>query len=425
MAGTMKKKWYQTRWGIAAIVVAVLLAIGSFAPHGTSANSANSQSSTTSAAATDATSAATASSRTTSAASVSSGTTSLSPATSQQEATAVASSSAGTLTIHYIDVGQGDSEFIQLPNGKTMLIDAGPTDSGSVVVAYLRSLGVSTIDYLVATHPHEDHIGGMSAVIGAFHIGEIWAPNASNNTRAFEKFLDAAAATGINTAEAGKTIFAEEGLSATILSPAAGASFNDLNQYSVIIELVFNGKNFLFCGDATVAQTKAVCKDHIDIWKVAHHGSDDATDAALVRQLSPSFAVISVGAGNSYGLPDESVISALANTPLFRTDQQGTIVATCDGDAISFNLPAQSSADASAATVAAAKTRSAAGDSSAAAGGAGDANDDGSATVYITNTGKKYHADGCPSLSKSKIPISLEEAKAEGYTPCSKCRPPS
>ncbi|MEG2932945.1 MAG: hypothetical protein RR842_05145, partial [Gordonibacter sp.] len=157
---------------------------------------------------------------------------------------------------------------------------------------------------------------------------------------------------------------------------------------------------------------------------------EDGTTAALVKALSPSFAVISAGADNTYGLPDPEVLVMLSSVSVFRTDQMGTIVATCESGNLSFNVPtpltanaaaAQAKADAEAAAAAQAEEEAAA---AAAAAANQEQSDSGGVTVYTTNTGKKYHRDGCQYLNKSKIPISLGDAKAQGLGACSKCGPP-
>ena len=242
----------------------------------------------------------------------------------------------GEARVHFIDVGQGDSEFIELPNGKTMLIDAGTTESGEKVANYIAGLGYSRIDYIVATHPHEDHIGGMARVLRSFDIGEIWMPRATSNTATFEGLLDVIAEKGIpvHTAEEGKVICSDEGFSAIILSPSE-TSYSDLNDWSVILELDVGARSFLFTGDASSGVIGKACSHHVDVLKVGHHGSRTSTTPQLVEALSPDWAVISVGAGNSYGHPSEEVLSALSGVAhLLRTDLDGTVTLSCDGETI-------------------------------------------------------------------------------------------
>lgn len=242
----------------------------------------------------------------------------------------------GEARVHFIDVGQGDSEFIELPNGKTMLIDAGTTESGEKVASYIAGLGYSRIDYVIATHPHEDHIGGMARVLRSFDIGEIWMPRATSNTATFEGLLDVIAEKGIlvHAAEEGKIICSDEGFSATILSPFE-TSYSDLNDWSVILELDVGVKSFLFTGDASSSVIGKACGHHVDVLKVGHHGSRTSTTQQLAETLSPDWAVISVGAGNSYGHPSEEVLSALSGVAhLLRTDLDGTVTLSCDGETI-------------------------------------------------------------------------------------------
>ena len=342
----------------------------------------------------------------------------------------------GTLRVHYLNVGQGDSEFIELPNGTCMLIDAGVADAGQDIVNYIKGLGYSHIDYLVATHPHADHIGGMPAVLSAFTIGEVWAPKAVHTTKTYENFLDQIAAKGltINTASTGKRIHDASGCTIDILSPSEGAQPKDLNDYSIVEQLTFGSKTYLFTGDASSSVTIPVCKQHVDVLKVAHHGSKTGTNAALIAQLTPTYAVISCGAGNSYGHPHQEAISALASSSIYRTDQDGTITSTFDGSNITFSTEKTHSASAStiigsAAGSAAASSGSSSSSASSAPSSATSSNTSSSADdntiVYVTKSGKKYHMDGCASLSKSKIPMTLGEAKSKGYTPCSKCNPPA
>ena len=242
----------------------------------------------------------------------------------------------GEASVHFIDVGQGDSEFIELPNGKTMLIDAGPTESGGEVASYIAGLGYSRIDYIVATHPHEDHIGGMARVLRSFDIGEIWMPRATSNTATFEGLLDVIAEKGIpvHAAEEGKIVCSDEGFSATILSPFE-TSYSDLNDWSVILELDVGARSFLFTGDASSGVIGKACSHRVDVLKVGHHGSRTSTTPQLVEVLSPDWAVISVGAGNSYGHPSEEVLAALSGVAhLLRTDLDGTVTLSCDGETI-------------------------------------------------------------------------------------------
>ena len=339
---------------------------------------------------------------------------------------------AGPLKAHFIDVGQGDSEFIELPDGKTLLIDGGPTDAGEKVLSYIKGLGYSGIDYVVATHPHEDHIGGLTTVISSLDVGEFWAPDASTNTETFENFLDAIESRGIEThgASAGKAIGDSDLYSIQILGPQGGASYDDLNDASVIVLLTYGQNSFLFTGDASSSLISQACNTHVDVLKVGHHGSRTSTNASLVASLSPTYAVISYGVGNSYGHPTQEALDALSGTTVYGTGANGTVTIESDGTSLSASAEKEgtvvagntdSGSESSDSSGAAATGAAAAGATSSQT----DAGDGSDPTVYTTKTGGKYHREGCKYLRKSKIPISLSEAKAQGLEPCSKCHPPT
>ncbi|WP_303859434.1 cell wall-binding repeat-containing protein [Senegalimassilia anaerobia] len=245
--------------------------------------------------------------------------------------------SADSSKVHFIDVGQGDSELVELPNGQTMLIDAGTPQSGNQVANEIKSLGYSRIDYLVATHPHADHIGGMAEIINSFDIGEIYMPKVSTTTATYENLLDAIAAKGlsIHTAKAGVTIAADNTFSVQIISPMLD-DYADINDWSAIIRYNTASKNILFTGDAGKDVIRDANPGKIDVLKVSHHGSRTGTDEALATELSPAYAVISCGLNNSYGHPHEEVLDALKGTQLYRTDLQGTIDMTIDANGISI-----------------------------------------------------------------------------------------
>lgn len=244
------------------------------------------------------------------------------------------------VTIKFIDVGQGEAILIALPE-KTMLIDAGPTGSAPKISQVLHELGREKIDYLVATHPDEDHIGGMADVISSTQIGTIYAPNKTNNTATYRKFLTAIQNNNlqITLAEAGTIIDQTNDYKIEILWPTKDANFPDTNDYSIIIKLTVGNKTFLFTGDAPTSAILQSSPGHIDVLKLSHHGSRTGTNEQLVRKLSPTYAVISYALDNSYGHPMQSVLNALHkhSVEIWGTGANGTITITCDGTTIDIS----------------------------------------------------------------------------------------
>ena len=244
------------------------------------------------------------------------------------------------VTIKFIDVGQGEAILIALPE-KTMLIDAGPTGSAPKIAQVLQELGRNKIDYLVATHPDEDHIGGMADVISNTQIGTIYAPNKTNNTATYRKFLTAIQNNNlqITLAEAGTIIDQTDSYKLEILWPKKDANFPETNDYSIIIKLTVGNKTFLFTGDAPTNAILNSNPGHIDVLKLSHHGSRTGTTEVLIHKLSPTYAVLSYAVDNSYGHPMQSVLNALHkhSVEVWGTGANGTITITCDGTTIDIS----------------------------------------------------------------------------------------
>ena len=240
--------------------------------------------------------------------------------------------------VHFLDVGQGDSIFIELTDGKSMLIDASTAEYGEGIADYIKDNGYSKIDYLVATHPHADHIGGMQDVVEQLEIGEIYMPKASSTTKTYKNLLKAIKAKGnkINTAKAGNTIYSDSSLGIDILAPNSD-SYEEINDYSVVIKLVYGSKSFLFTGDAEKLSENEITADvSADVLKVGHHGSSTSSSDKFIKRVNPEYAVISCGEGNSYGHPHKETIKTLNkyDVEIFRTDTMGTIIAQTDGESL-------------------------------------------------------------------------------------------
>ncbi|MBO4954500.1 MAG: MBL fold metallo-hydrolase [Clostridia bacterium] len=244
----------------------------------------------------------------------------------------------GTLMVEFLDVEQGDSALIHLPNGETMLIDAGERDQGEHVVATLQEQGITRLDYVIGTHPHTDHIGGLQEVIESFDIGEIYMPKKLHTTKTFENLLLAIRDKGLSvtSAKAGVTVLEDEGVFATFVAPQ-DTDYEELNDYSAVLRLTFGETSFLFTGDAEAVSEHEMLNSgqslSADVLKVGHHGSTTSNTVAFLKAVSPTHAVISCGAGNDYGHPHKQILKRLSalKATVWRTDEQGKITVTSDG----------------------------------------------------------------------------------------------
>ena len=346
-----------------------------------------------------------------------------SPSSSPGKGSSTTVPSGSGLAVHFIDVGQGDSILAQ-SDGHYMLIDAGENDQAGAVISYLKAEGVTKLDYVIGTHPHSDHIGGLDKVIDTFPVDKVFLPPVEHTTKTFEDVLDSIASRGLKITKPKPGDSYDLGnASFTILSPVKDYG-NDLNNWSVGIRLTYGDNSFVMCGDAEnqaeedIIKSGAVLK--ADVLKAGHHGSSTATSDAFLKKVSPSWVVIQCKKGNSYGHPHKETIEKLekAGCQVLRTDEEGTITALSDGKTITWSTGTAVNHTAN-------KPDN--------GSGAAAENESGNPTalssyVINTNTGK-FHRPDCASATQMKpenrkdVTASRDELVQEGYEPCKQCKP--
>jgi competence protein ComEC len=306
------------------------------------------------------------------------------------------------LLIHFIDVGQGDSTLIIFPNKEVALIDAGTIARRKEVVEYIEKQNIKRIDYLIGTHPHEDHIGGLPEIIRSFEIGKIYLPNKTNNTAIFEELLNEIKNHNLKITEgkAGLNIIDHRYLGFTIIAPSL--EYNSINDSSIVTKIVYKDFSTIITGDAEKESESNMVKEEYNlkanILRIGHHGSSTSTTEEFLNKVNPDYAVISLGKDNTYGHPHREIIEALEgrNIITLRTDILGNIVFKTDGKNIELindvNLDKSNKND---------------------------------ENIYIGNINSKiFHIDNCSHLPKKANQILLkgkENALKQGYKPHSIC----
>jgi competence protein ComEC len=241
------------------------------------------------------------------------------------------------LLVHFVDVGQGDSTLIQI-NNKNLLIDGGPSVNSENLVRYLRDQGVKKLDLIIATHPHEDHIGGLPSIIDNFSVESFYAPRKTADTEAFENLVRALKDKNlkINVAKAQMSLDLGDNVLINLISPLF-SDYEDINDYSVVLTLNFNSSRFIFMGDSEkLVENQLLEKGYdvsADVIKIGHHGSNSSSSNEFINKVSPQYAVISSGRENDYGHPHKETIDLLQkkNIKVYRTDLNNTIVFRSNG----------------------------------------------------------------------------------------------
>lgn len=344
-----------------------------------------------------------------------------------------------TLVAAFLDIGQGDSAVVETPGGKTILIDAGPPGSDDVILNYLRKRGIARLDYVVASHPHADHIGGMARVLAALPFGPVYDSAFATGSQVQERYLTAIQKHGgrITKARAGQSVPIDGSVTMEVLAPRDPLfEENDsawVNNNSVVVRFVYGKTRLLFTGDMEEKERQRLYTAgtdlRADVLKVAHHGSRNGTDAEFLGRVQPQVAVISCEQGNDYGHPHKEALAALraAHVPFLRTDLQGTITLTCDdqghiqqqterpADASALNAPGNPKLSRPSRPAREAGSRAPSAPSNTPAASAEPSGG------FIGNTRSRiYHSASAPNLPAPQNRVhfnSRKEAEAAGYRP--------
>ncbi|WP_251315901.1 ComEC/Rec2 family competence protein [Flintibacter muris] len=326
----------------------------------------------------------------------------------QEPAPLPPSTQGGSFEVHFIDVGQADSALVICDN-HYMLIDGGNAEDSDLVYAYLEQHGAQHLDCMVASHAHEDHIGGLSGALNYATVDVAYCPVEEYNTKVFQNMV-------YYLGEQGKSLtiptpgekFSLGSAQVEILGPVK--EYDDTNDTSIVLRIDYGETSFLFTGDmekgAEADLIESGANLRATVLKAGHHGSDTSSSYQFIREVMPQYTVISVGEGNSYGHPSEEVLSRFrdAGTEVYRTDMQGHVIAMSDGKTVTFRTEKEADTATNPTSGAPLQT-------------------------YIGNSSsKKFHLPDCASAKniqedKRVVFLTRLQATLQGYEPCGRCKP--
>ena len=348
------------------------------------------------------------------------------------------------MEVHFIDVGQGDATLVTCGD-HAMLIDTGDDSKGTAIQNYLQKQKITKLDYLILTHPDADHIGGAPVILTKFDISKVFVSNYEKDNKTYQKLIQALDNKRLKSLTPKVNSKYTLG-TATITILAPGKEYDNPNDASIALLLKNGSTSFLFTGDAGEDAEADILGTDIslsaDVYKVGHHGSKYSTSKELIKAVNPTYAVISCGEGNSYGHPHAETLNTLRTNgvKVYRTDEDGTIIASTDGRTITFNVPASETWKAGEATANSSKTASSATASNTPAPApqkesapsieetpSKSAAPATTELTYVLNSKtKKFHKPTCNSLPTTNRVDSSENREsiiAQGYVPCKKCNP--
>lgn len=335
-----------------------------------------------------------------------------------------------TLEVHYLDIGQGDAILIKQGDA-AMLIDAGNNSKGTQVWSYLLSQKVEKLDYAIGTHPDADHVGGLDVVLYKIDCDTVFLPDCEKDTKTYEELIQTIDARGQQAVvpELGQT-YSLGAAKFQILTDTKKDYGDNTNNFSIAIRLTFGNHAFLFTGDAETEAEQDMLESGLplkaDVYKAAHHGADTANTEAFLATVNPEYCVISCGQDNTYGHPRAGFLNNLRSmgVKVFRTDEQGTIVAVSDGENLTFNASPSTSWKAGEPQGSGANSQEVQGENNRGTVSGTSGNH------YILNTNsKKFHLPDCKSVgqiadkNKRESDKSREELIQDGYEPCKNCNP--